>query len=994
MPARAQRLWSRSSRAADDRPVDDPARGAEDLLGRTVAAVVFDWDGTAVTDRRASARAVRSRLERLSALGVHAAVVSGTHLGNVDGQLRARPRGPGRLYLALNRGSELFEVASRPALLRRTEETAEVRTRLDRTAEVVAERLRGSGLDVAVVAHRLNRTKIDLVPEPAWADPPKARIAELVEVVTHRLAAAGYESLGDVAELARCVALEEGLPDPRITSDGKHLEVGVTDKGDSMTAVLERLAHLGVTGDLVLVVGDEFGPLAGLPGSDAHLIVDRRPGPVAVSVGVEPLGVPDGVRHLAGGPATFVALLDEQVRRAEHLRVPEVCVDERWSLLEPGPDPARHRVAEAILTLASNGIGWRGSTEDTADVGEPLVAASGVYAGPGVADGLLEGPDLADVRLTEPVRRDLRVLDLRTGVLHRAERGPAQPLRSMRFASIVEPGVFALRVEAGADRLVRGAGNGGPTWTAVATDRGGLGALAGERHCRDGGVAAVERLAAVDASLARPPARRAAEVHLRRASAAGFERLLSRQRQAWAARWARVGVDVPDDPTLELRLRFALFHLWNLSPVDGELAVGARSVTGTGYAGHVFWDADAFVLPALVTVDPAAAAAMVRYRLRRLGPARERARAHGHPGARFPWESGRDGDDVTPTSGHLGGEPVAIRTGELEEHITADVAWAVLHHAAWTRPGGALTRREAVLLRDTARYWASRVHREPDGTAHVRRVIGPDEYHEDVDDNAFTNVMARWNLRRAAERAHAPSSERASWSVLAAALVDGYDAATGRYEQFRGFGGLEPLLAGDVAEPPVAADVLLGRDGVARSQVIKQPDALMIHYLVPDEAAPGSLGPTLEHDGPRTAHGSSLSPAVMAYLHARAGQPDRALELLALALSIDLDDLGGTTSGGVHIAACAGAWRAVVGGFLGAAVVAGRLHLDPVLPSAWSALEARFRCLGQDVRVRVDGRRVQVDASGPLLVTLDERCDLPASTASDGVRLAGGGGPR
>ena len=158
-------------------------------------------------------------------------------------------------------------------------------------------------------------------------------------------------------------------------------------------------------------------------------------------------------------------------------------------------------------------------------------------------------------------------------------------------------------------------------------------------------------------------------------------------------------------------------------------------------------------------------------------------------------------------------------------------------------------------------------------------MIGPDEYHEPVDDNAFTNVMARWNLRRAADAvAAAPSSrhdvdadELRNWRALADGLVDGYDDDTGIYEQFAGFNRLEPLIIEDVApRRPIAADLLLGAERVRRSQVIKQADVLMLHHLVPEEVVPGSLEPNLRYYEPRTAHGSSLSPAIHAALFARA----------------------------------------------------------------------------------------------------------------------------
>lgn len=813
------------------------------LIGRTVGAVVFDWDGTAVPDRGVSARAVRARLERLSGLGVHVAVVSGTHLGNIDGQLRARPPGPGRMLLGLNRGSELFEVTrDGPVLLERREETPVVTSALDRAAAAVADRLGASGLRVEIVSSRLNRRKIDLLPSPEWADPPKARIAELLAAVTERLRAAGYGSLADVAALAVDLAAASGLEDARVTSDVKHVEIGVTDKSDSGRAIAGQLARLGVAGDLVLVAGDEFGPLGGLPGSDS-LLVGSLPGATVVSVGAEPAGVPDGVRHLGGGPRTFRELLDEQLRRAARLRVPAVAADPAWILEENGVDPARHRVTESLFTVVSGGVGFRGSVEESPDYGQPLVVAAGVYAGTGIDDGLLEGPDVVDVRIHPPVVEDRRVLDLRTGTLYREEVRPeGVPLRSLRFASLAEPGVLAMRVEAGPGRLASEPAALGRAWQSVDTPDAGIGALAEERSRSDRDVSAIQRLVAVTASRSGPARRRVAEESLRRARSLGFERLLCGQRAAWADRWERVGVSIPADPRAEVALRFALFQLWSLVGAGPDLAVGARGLTGSGYSGHVFWDAEVFVLPALVTIDPAAASAMVDYRLHRIGTARERARTEGRRGARFPWESGLDGRDVTPRHGLLGSEQVAILTGEREEHITADVAWAVVRCATWSRADGALRTEETELVRDAARYWASRVEVDDDGTGHLRGVIGPDEYHEQVDDNAFTNAMVRWNLRTAAARCHVDEAERAQWLDLADRVVDGYDAASGRHEQFRGYFDLDPVLARQVAEPPFAADMLLGREGTFRSQLLKQPDVLMLHHLAPEvtSAAPSA----------------------------------------------------------------------------------------------------------------------------------------------------------
>jgi trehalose/maltose hydrolase-like predicted phosphorylase len=687
----------------------------------------------------------------------------------------------------------------------------------------------------------------------------------------------------------------------------------------------------------------------------------------------------------------LLELLDEQLARRRARRVPDTDDDPAWIVHVRATGPLHVRVAESVCTLAAGGFGTRGSVEESTTGSTPLVLADGVYQD--AASGLLPGPTWTGLTIDPPPNADDRVLDLRTGVLARAERpcSDGSPIRTLRFASITRPGVVAMRVEGDACRLragtpLRPSGSGavsqgrlaGLRWaSAAARSGGGIAAVAGQRIGRDGAVRTVERVAAFVADPLRQPALAPAVRTARNAIASGFDTLLREQRTAWGDRWDSVGIDIVGDPTTELAVRYALFQLWSNVNRYGESAVGARGLSGAGYGGHVFWDADAFVLPAMVSIDPAAALAMLRYRLRRLPAALARATAEGRAGARFPWESAATGEDVTPRSGQLGGTIVPILTGTQEEHITADVAWAAVHYASWT--GDATTHREiAPLLMETARYWASRSWTDGAGRAHLDGVIGPDEYHESVDDNAFTNVMARWNLRAgatAAERATPGAAGSADaditgWRSLADRLVDGYDPSTGRYEQFAGYFGLEPLLIVDVATPPLAADLLLGRDRIAHSQVIKQPDVLMLHHLVPGEVEAGSLAPNLDFYLPRTAHGSSLSPAASAALLARAGRADEALTMLGIALRLDLDDATGMTAGGLHLANLAGVWQAVLAGFGGVSVDRDAVHVEPHLPSAWSALHLRFRCLGRRLSLSITGDHVRLRTDGPIRVAL------------------------
>jgi trehalose/maltose hydrolase-like predicted phosphorylase len=950
------------------------ARAVNASLDRRFEALVFDWDGTAVPDRAADAADVRELVEELCALGMEIYVVSGTHVDNVDGQLRARPTGPGRLHLCLNRGSEIFRVDEHGVeLVERRDAKPDEDAALTRAAELTVARLAELGLRTEIVSQRLNRRKIDVIPEAEWSDPPKARIDELLAAVEARLHAAGLAGLRDAVEIAEVAAREAGLPEARVTSDAKHIEIGLTDKADAARWVFRDLELRGIAPSLVLVGGDEFGSLGGLPGSDSLLLVREAANATAVSVGREPTGVPDGVLDIGGGPARFLELLADQLERRRRGDVPDVGTDPGWKITVTGLEPEHERVDEALLTLSDGTIGTSGSPVGAHTAARPRVLAAGLYVGQGPDTELFPCPvwTRLDGDLPEPAKLERR-LDLRTGVLTQRVDG----LRAVLFTSLARPGTVALRAQ-GPPSLLR-------SNVPLSAGRHAAAGLDGDRfwvreHAGEGGVVAaakdslrgpcLERLGAFDVEVEHVPDPAIALARLDDVNAAGFERLLSEQRAAWAVRWDAADIRIGGDDELQRAIRFALFQTMAAVGDSGEATVGARALSGPAYRGHVFWDSDVFVLPFLAATHPASARAMLEYRIRRLPEARAAAQELGGKGARFPWESARDGVDVTPSHAHdRAGRVVPIRTGELEEHITADLAWAAAFYVDWTGDREFAEGPGGELLRDTARYWASRIRVDNRGRAHIYGVIGPDEYHEPVDDNAYTNVMARWNLRRAAKefagRGVVAEDERRRWLELAGALVDGYDAATGVYEQFAGFFGLEPLVIADVApRRPIAADLLLGADRVAGAQVLKQADVLMLHHLVPDAVVPDSLGPNLDFYEPRTAHGSSLSPAIHASLFARAGRSAEALEALRLASRIDLDDLTGTTAGGLHLATMGGLWQALAFGFAGIRVFDDVLHIAPRVPSDWSPFELRVTFRGQRVVVHTEDDSLTIDAA-------------------------------
>lgn len=753
-------------------------------------------------------------------------------------------------------------------------------------------------------------------------------------------------------------------------------------------------------------------------------------------------GLPARVHRLPGGRDPLRTAIEDQRQLRLQRRVPALDEDPGWTLRFDQVDAVLERVEESLLTVADGCFGTRGALEEEGRGSDPLVVAAGVYTAgvPGPVEEtptLLSAPTWTGLELGPGSFEQVeRTLDLRTGLVLRTSPDPAggPDLRVLRLACLERPGTALLWAEGPASQLAPGQPLAGADDRRVPSRAGRARAAvtspvgrievetvdevsdAGDRRILvrtvslDRTVAPLDRALPSDAAPRNEgtgaPARDGAaptRSRIRRAGPAGPvgtpEQLVGEQRAAWARRWSRADVEIDGDPSLQLAVRTGLYHLMGSVADRGEAAVGARGVTGRAYRGHVFWDADVFVLPFLAATHPASAEAMLAYRVARLPAACRAAAAAGRQGARFPWESAHDGRDVTPTSVPIGDRTrIPVTSGRYQEHITADVAWAAGHYLDWTGDRRFERGPGRALLFETARYWSSRVAYGADGRAHLREVMGPDEYHAPVDDNAYTNGLARWNLRRAAGLVE-PSDpvalrrEASAWRHLAELLVDGYDPTTGSHEQFTGFGDLADPPSFPTG-PPVAADLLFGAERVAATRVIKQADVLMLHHLLPGALPRGSLARDLDRYLPLTAHGSSLSPAIHASVLARAGRPDEALDLLRLAAEVDLRDLSGSAAGGVHLAAAGSVWQALAYGFLGLwPERRGLLEIDPHLPKAWTSLGVKVTFRGRPLTVRADHRAVTITGDGPLRVRLAGRTHtvVPPRTVlrlDDGTRPA------
>ena len=463
---------------------------------------------------------------------------------------------------------------------------------------------------------------------------------------------------------------------------------------------------------------------------------------------------------------------------------------------------------------------------------------------------------------------------------------------------------------------------------------------------------------------------------LHRAVEQGLPVVLEASARSWALRWASADIHIDGDEGIQQQTRFALYHLIGCAnPNDERASPGARSLTGERYKGHVFWDTEIFVLPFFVFTHPPTARALLMYRYHTLPAARDKARALGYKGALYAWESTDTGVDVTPSFVfNAAGERLEILTGLQEHHISADIGYAIWQYWKATDDTAFFIQAGAEMLCEIARFWASRVVQGENGLFHIEAVIGPDEYHETVTDNAYTNCMARWVLRRAVDavtwlRIHHPEplvalsekiglgeKEIHTWSTVADKLVDNFDAQTALLEQHRGYFDLAPANLEDYEPRKQTMDVILGWQKLIRTQIIKQADVVMLLVLLGTHYPRHVWEANYRFYEPRTAHDSSLSASMHALMAARLGDLDDAERFFRKAASIDLDfEHGVTAAGGVHIAALGGMWQALVFGFGGLIVTDQGLKFEPHVPKGWGSVRIPLRWRGEQVYHDVHG---------------------------------------
>ena len=446
----------------------------------------------------------------------------------------------------------------------------------------------------------------------------------------------------------------------------------------------------------------------------------------------------------------------------------------------------------------------------------------------------------------------------------------------------------------------------------------------------------------------------------------GWEQLLVEQRRALDEFWSVADVEIEGDDDLQAAVRFSLFHAFQAGVRAEGRPIAAKGLTGSGYDGHAFWDTEAFVLPFLVHADHHAAAHALRWRHSTLGIARARAAALELRGAAFAWRT-------------IGGEECSgyWPAGTAAFHVNAAVARAVTDYVRRTDDRAFERDIGVELLVETARLWSSLGHFGQDGEFRIDGVTGPDEYSAVADNNTYTNLMARGNLRWAADacarhpevadRLGVDDDEPTEWRRAADVMRVPFDHRAGVHQQADDFTEHQRWPFDE--ERPERYPMFRYRPyfDLYRRQVLKQADLVLALHFCSEEFDPEQARRDFEYYEPLTVRDSSLSAISQATVAARTGHAGLAARYLAELAFLDLDDLHGNSRDGLHIAAAAGVWTAVVHGFGG---VEGHepLRLRPVMPPGLTRLAFAVRHGPSIVEVvMVDGRTSYRLRSGPVV---------------------------
>lgn len=453
--------------------------------------------------------------------------------------------------------------------------------------------------------------------------------------------------------------------------------------------------------------------------------------------------------------------------------------------------------------------------------------------------------------------------------------------------------------------------------------------------------------------------------NLKDAETSGYAALEKEQAVYMAEFWKQADVMIQGDDALQQGIRFNLFHIMQAAGRDGRTGMGAKGLSGEGYEGHYFWDTEVYVLPVLAYTDPELARSLLDYRYDTLNEARDRARVLGHPtGALYPWRTinGQEASTYYPL-------------GTAQYHINADIAYAFKLYVDVTGDYDYLEKKAAEVLIETARVWADvGCFVECKGNKYcICAVTGPDEYNAIVDNNFYTNLMARENIRDAlwaldqikekdqqayaklVRRLRITEKETAYWQRVADNMYFPYDETRQVYQLDDGFMMRKPW--DDSKIPPEKRHLLYENYHplfIFRQKMSKQADAILGMMLKSHLFTGEELQKNYDYYQEVTLHHSSLSTCIFGILASRIGYKEEAYEYFLQSARMDLDDYHHNFYAGIHAANMAGTWQAIVFGFAGVRMNAGSLEMKISIPEQWNGYSFRIKYRGSLLQTDIE----------------------------------------
>ena len=448
------------------------------------------------------------------------------------------------------------------------------------------------------------------------------------------------------------------------------------------------------------------------------------------------------------------------------------------------------------------------------------------------------------------------------------------------------------------------------------------------------------------------------------ARSAGFEELLEEQSAFLKRFWAGSDVRIKGDERLTRSIRFNIFQLLQSAGRDSRTSIASKGLSGEGYGGHYFWESEAYIAPVFMFSQPDIAKSLLKYRYTILDQAREQARLMGHEkGALYAWRT-INGEE---SSGYF-------PAGSAQYHINSDIAFAVCRYLDATEDWDFLADYGLEILLETARIWIDMGHycESKQGDFCIDCVTGPDEYTALVNNNCYTNMMAREHLWKAVSYAGQVRQERPeAYRKLCAAIgfaeaeLTGFlraadhmhipfDEKLGIHMQDDTF--LQKKVLDLKAVPKANFPLLLHYHPlfIYRHQVCKQPDLLLAQFYLPHRFTGEEKSRAFDYYEQLATHDSSLSVCIFSIMAAEAGYTDKAYDYFTECIRTDLDDVQNNTRDGLHMANMAGAWMTIVNGFAGLRAREGKLYFNPVLPDRMEGYEFTIRYRGSELMLSAD----------------------------------------